>query len=191
MKSVRWSVRDRNTSCPPGCTVISGNALDKNSFASQIAPADTFVQLVGVTHPNPAKKDEFRAIDLGSAKAAIEAAREAGIKNFVYVGVAQPTPIMKFYIEVRAESEKMVRQSGLSATILRPWYVLGPGRRWPLILKPIYWLMEQIPSTRESAQRLGLITLEQVVAALTYSIENPPEGMRTLSVPEIRSKVTR
>jgi nucleoside-diphosphate-sugar epimerase len=85
----------------------------------------------------------------------------------------------------------MVRQSGLSATILRPWYVLGPGRRWPLILKPIYWLMEQIPSTRESAQRLGLITLEQVVAALTYSIENPPEGMRTLSVPEIRSKVTR
>ena len=175
---------------PPGCTVITGNALDKNSFASQIAPAETFVQLVGVTHPNPAKKDEFRAIDLGSAKAAIEAAREAGIKNFVYVSVAQPARIMKFYIEVRAKSEKMVRESGLNATILRPWYVLGPGRRWPLILKPIYWLMEQIPSTRESAQRLGMVTLEQMVAALAHAVENPPKGVRILGVPEIRAGQT-
>jgi len=175
---------------PPGCTVIIGNALDKNSFALQIAPAETFVQLVGVTHPNPAKKDEFRAIDLGSAKAAIEAAREAGSKNFVYVSVAQPAPIMKFYIEVRAESEKMVRESGMNATILRPWYVLGPGRRWPLILKPIYWLMEQIPATRESAQRLGLVTLEQMVAALAHAVENPQKGIRILEVPEIRASVT-
>ena len=173
---------------PPGCMVITGNALDKNSFASQIAPADTFVQLVGVTHPNPAKKDEFRAIDLGSARAAIEAAREAGIKNFVYVSVAQPAPIMKFYIEVRAESEKMVRESGMNATILRPWYVLGPGRRWPLILKPVYWLMEQIPATRESAQRLGMVTLEQMVAALAHAVENPPKGVRILSVSDIRAK---
>jgi uncharacterized protein YbjT (DUF2867 family) len=171
---------------PHGCKVIVGNALDKSTFASQIAPAETFVQLVGVTHPNPAKKDEFRAIDLGSARTAIEAAREAGIEHFVYVSVAQPAPIMKFYIEVRAESEKMVRESGMNATILRPWYVLGPRRRWPLILKPMYWLMEQIPSTRESAQRLGLVTLEQMVATMVCSIENPPNGVRILGVPEIR-----
>lgn len=51
---------------PDGCQAIPGDALDKNSFVSQIPPAETFVQLVGVTHPNPAKKDEFRAVDLGS-----------------------------------------------------------------------------------------------------------------------------
>jgi hypothetical protein len=45
----------------------------------------------------------------------------------------------------------MVRESGMNATILRPWYVLGPGRQWPLLLKPMYWLMERIPATRESA----------------------------------------
>src|ERR1700690_2807023 len=114
---------------PHGCQAIHGDALDKNSYVAQIAPAETFVQLIGVTHPNPAKKDEFRAIDLGSARNAIEASREAGIKHFVYVSVAQPAPIMKFYIEVRAEVEQMIAQSGMNATILRPWYVLGPGRR--------------------------------------------------------------
>jgi uncharacterized protein YbjT (DUF2867 family) len=174
---------------PHGCKVIAGDALDKNSFISQIPPADTFVQLVGVTNPNPAKKDEFRAVDLGSARVAIEAAREAGIRHFVYVSVAQPAPVMKFYVGVRAEAEKMIRESGMNATILRPWYVLGPGRRWPIFLKPMYWLMERIPSTRESAQRFGLVTLEQMVAALVRSIENPANGVRILGVPEIRGNV--
>ena len=171
---------------PHGCKVIPGDALDKNSFVLQIPPAETFVQLIGVTHPNPAKKDDFRAVDLGSARAAIDAAREAGIRHFVYVSVAQPAPVMKFYIEVRAEAEKMIRESGMNATILRPWYVLGPGRRWPVLLKPMYWFMERIPAARESAQRLGLVTIEQMVGALVRSIENPAHGMRILGVPEIR-----
>ena len=173
---------------PHGCKVIQGNAVDKSSFQSQIPPAETFVQLVGVTHPNPAKRDEFRAVDLGSARAAIEAAKGARVTHFVYVSVAQPAPIMKFYVEVRAEAERVIRQSGMNATILRPWYVLGPGRRWPLILKPVYWLMERIPSTRESAQQLGLLTIDQMVAALVRSVENPPQGVRILSVPEIRKE---
>ena len=174
---------------PHGCQVVHGDALDKNSFTSQIPPAETFVQLVGVTHPNPAKKDEFRAVDLGSARAAIQAARQAGVTHFVYVSVAQPAPVMKFYVAVRAEVEQMIRESGLNATILRPWYVLGPGRRWPLFLKPVYWLMERIPATRESARRLGLVTIEQMVGALAYAVENPTQGVRILGVPEIRENL--
>jgi uncharacterized protein YbjT (DUF2867 family) len=174
---------------PQGCQVVHGDALDKNSYTLQIPPAETFVQLVGVTHPNPAKKDEFRAVDLGSARAAIEAACQAGVAHFVYVSVAQPAPVMKFYVAVRAEVEQMIRQSGLNATILRPWYVLGPGRRWPLLLKPMYWLMERIPATRESARRLGLVTIEQMVGALAYAVENPAQGVRILGVPEIRGNL--
>ncbi len=150
---------------PHGCKVIPGDALDKNSFVLQIPPAETFVQLIGVT----------------PARASIDAAREAGIRHFVYVSVAQPAPVMKFYIEVRAEAEKMIRESGMNATILRPWYVLGPGRRWPVLQKPMYWFMERIPATRESAQRLGLVTLEQIVGALVRSIENPANGVRILA----------
>ena len=172
---------------PHGCKVIPGDALDKNSFVLQIPPAETFVQLIGVTHPNPAKKDEFRAVDLGSARASIDAAREAGIRHFVYVSVAQPAPAMKFYIEVRAQAEKVICESGMNVTIMRPWYVLGPGRRWPVLPKPMYWFMERIPATRESAQRLGLVTLAQMVGALVRSIENPANGVRILGVAEIRA----
>ncbi len=171
---------------PLGCAAVAGNALEKDSYARQVQPADTFVQLVGVSHPNPSKANEFRAVDLSSARAAVSAAVGAGIEHFVYISVAQPAPIMKVYVAVRAECENMIRASGLNATILRPWYVLGPGRRWPYLLMPMYWLFERFPTTRETARRLGLVTLEQIVRALAGAVENPCRGIRILGVTEIR-----
>src|SRR6266542_1610889 len=116
---------------PPGCEAVIGNALDSTTFVSRIAPADTFLQLVGVAHPSPRKAREFREVDLASAKASAKAAAAAGISHFVYVSVAQPAPVMKAYIEARAEGEAAIRATGLKATFVRPWYVLGPGHRWP------------------------------------------------------------
>jgi uncharacterized protein YbjT (DUF2867 family) len=172
---------------PVGCRPISGNALDRSTFAAKIAPADTLVQLVGVAHPRPSKAAQFRAVDLVSGLGSAAAAVEAGVKHFVYVSVAQPAPLMKEYIQVRAEVESALRASGLSATILRPWYVLGPGHRWPYLLLPVYWLMERLPSKRESARRLGLVTLPQMLLALVRAVEAPPRGIRIWEVPEIRA----
>jgi uncharacterized protein YbjT (DUF2867 family) len=172
---------------PAGCQAILGDALDGNSYASKITPSDTFVQLVGVSHPSPAKAAEFRSIDLVSGQNAVEAARIAGVQHFIYVSVAQPAPVMKAYIEVRSQCEAMIRGSGMNATILRPWYVLGPGHRWPYLLLPAYKLMEMLPSTREGATRLGLVTREQMVAALIDAVEAPARGVLIVEVPAIRA----
>ncbi len=171
---------------PAGCQPVFGNALDGNSYAGQIKPADSFVQLVGVSHPNPSKAAEFRNVDLVSCRGAVEAARAAGVQHFIYVSVAQPAPVMKAYIQVRSECEAMICQSGMNSTILRPWYVLGPGHRWPYFLLPIYKLMEMLPQTREGATRLGLVTLEQMSHALLRAVEAPSPGVSVVEVPEIR-----
>jgi uncharacterized protein YbjT (DUF2867 family) len=117
----------------------------------------------------------------------VAAATKAGARHFIYVSVAHPAPVMKAYIEVRMECEGMIRDSGMPATILRPWYVLGPGHRWPYGLLPVYWLLEKIPATRAGAQRLGLVTLDQMIAALLYAVENPSSDVRILDVPKIRA----
>jgi uncharacterized protein YbjT (DUF2867 family) len=96
---------------------------------------------------------------------------------------------MEAYIAVRTEGEAAIRASGLHATILRPWYVLGPGHRWPLLLIPMFWIAEQLPSVRAGARRLGLVTLCQMVVALRDAVENPSEGVRVVEVPEIRSSL--
>jgi uncharacterized protein YbjT (DUF2867 family) len=171
---------------PPGATAIPGDALNKESFVARVAPADTFIQLVGVPHPSPAKARQFREVDLVSALAGIAAAQEAGVGHFIYVSVAQPAPMMRAYQAVRAEAEAALRAARMNASILRPWYILGPGHWWPYALLPFYKLAELLPPTRDGARRLGLVTLRQMIAALTQAVEHPATGTRIVEVPAIR-----
>jgi uncharacterized protein YbjT (DUF2867 family) len=171
---------------PPGCTVVLGDGLDRATYAAQVGPADCFVHLIGVSRPSPAKAEQFRRVDLASAREAVAAAAAAAVGHFVYVSVAHPAPVMKAYTAARAEAEVTIRGSGLNATMLRPWYVLGPGHRWPVLFLPLYWLAGLAPLTRDGARRLGLVTLAQMVGILVWSVEHPAEGVRVLAVPEIR-----
>ncbi len=94
---------------------------------------------------------------------------------------------MQEYQAVRAVCEMVIGDAGLNATILRPWYVVGPSHRWPLALLPLYKAAELFQFTRPAALRLGLVTREQMVKALVWAVENPAEGIRYLDVPAIRS----
>ena len=180
--------RGSENKLPGGCESVTGNALEAATFVDRIGPADTFVQLVGVPHPSPAKAEQFRSVDLVSIRASVAAAVQAKVGHFIYISVAQPASMMKDYIAVRAEGEALLRSSGLKATILRPWYVLGPGHRWPIAFLPVYWLLECLPPTRESARRLGLIHLPQMLSALVAAVEEPSREIRIWEVPEIRRR---
>jgi uncharacterized protein YbjT (DUF2867 family) len=173
---------------PAGVEAIIGDALDSSTWAVRVKGCDTFVHLVGVAHPSPAKAAQFQSVDLAGARVAVAAAQSAGVSHFVYVSVAHPAPMMHEYIEARTAAEDAIRASGLNATILRPWYVLGPGRWWPLVLVPGYWLAELIPSTRESARRLGLLRWPQMIAAMADAVDHPSRGIRVLEVPQIRRR---
>jgi uncharacterized protein YbjT (DUF2867 family) len=176
---------------PAGCEPVFGNALDASRYQNLIAPADTLVQLVGVPHPSPRKAAEFKSIDLPSGLAAVAASISAGVKHLVYVSVAHPAPVMHAYIEVRTQVESAIRASGVDSTILRPWYVLGPGHRWPYLILPVYKLAEMVPSLREGALRLGVVTIRQMVSALVEAVEHPAAGVRVMGVPEIRAVESR
>ena len=170
-----------------GAEAIVGDALDPASVGAAARAGDTLVHLVGTPHPSPAKAAEFRRVDLPSVAASVAAARHAGAAQFVYVSVAQPAPAMKAFLAVRAEGEAIIRGAGLTATFVRPWYVLGPCHRWPLLLVPFYALARAVPRTREGAIRLGLVTIEQMIAALVLAIEQPPPAgtIRIVDVPAI------
>lgn len=177
---------------PPGAFPVEGDALEASTFAAAIPAGATVVHLVGTPRPNPTKAAEFRRVDLGSIRATSAAARAAGVRHLIYVSVAHPAPIMQAYIAARQEGEALVGATGIPATILRPWYVLGPGRRWPYLLLPFYRLFGWLPATRETATRLGLVTRCAMVAALVEAVETPPaRGVRVLGVPEIRQAGAR
>jgi nucleoside-diphosphate-sugar epimerase len=160
---------------PVGCEKIIGNALDAGTYSNTIQPATIFIHLVGVAHPSPGKKQLFREIDLASVQQAATAVRNEPIKHIIYLSVAQyPTNIMKDYQEVRAAGEALLLKTGIKCSFIRPWYVLGPGHWWPLLLKPVYWVGGLIPAFKEKAEKLDTVTIGQMISVVLHAIEHPP-----------------
>ena len=172
---------------PDGCKAVIGSPFDSKSYINSI-PADCiFIHLVGVSHPGPKKKLLFYSVDLASLKASIEAAKQAGVKHFIYMSVAQyPTKVMADYQEARRQGEETVLASGLTSTFIRPWYVLGPGHYWPILLLPVYGIAELVPSWRKKARAMGLVTIGQMINALVSAVKQPPQPYRILEIKDIR-----
>lgn len=185
-------VRSSASRVPKGCFVVFGDALNEASYADAARGSDTIVHLVGVAHPSPSKAAQFKSIDLASAKTAAVSATSARVSHIVYISVARPAPVMHAYMEARCQAEEAFRATAIPCTFLQPWYVVGPGHYWPVLILPIYKLFEVLPSTRETAERLGLVGVETMLRCLVRAIENPPQGetspveVRIWDVPTLR-----
>lgn len=162
------------------------DVFNAEAIAQLLAPGDTLIHLTGTPKPAPWKERQFRAVDLPSLQASAQAAHQSKVAHFTYVSVAHPAPVMQAYIKVRQEAEAFLAERKLPRTILRPWYVLGPAHWWPYLLKPVYALAENIPTQRDAALRLGLVTRAQMVAALLYAVEHPARDCRIVETAAIR-----
>lgn len=171
---------------PAGCNIVYGDALKSDTFKDNVKGCYTFIQLIGVAHPGPGKEKEFNEIDLVSVKESVKAARSAGVKQFIYLSVAEPAPVMKGYISIRKSGEKIISGSGMNAVFIKPWYVLGPGHYWPYLILPLYWLFMIIPGFSKTAKNLYPVKLSNVLNAILHFAENPSEGCLSITTKELK-----
>lgn len=172
---------------PVGTRIVIANPFDPNSFAGQVPPSAVFVQLLGIAHPSPKKAAQFISIDLQSVKVSLVAADKAGVAHFVYLSVAmEPSGMMHAYQQTRRTAEACCLKTNIPSTFLRPWYVLGPGHYWPVLLLPLYWMAYLIPSFRKKAKAFGLVTIRQMIRSLVNAVEAEPVRYRVLEIADIR-----
>jgi nucleoside-diphosphate-sugar epimerase len=170
-----------------GIETIIADPFDAKTFQQFIPKEAVFVQLLGVSHPSPKKAKQFHEIDLRSVKASADAAANAGVAHFIYLSVAMtPSKLMQAYQAVRSEGEKYCFDKTFSCSFIRPWYVVGPGHWWPIILLPFYGLAEIVPSWRKQARAKALVTIGQMLNALINVIENEPLPLRIIEIKDIR-----
>ena len=73
----------------------------------------------------------------------LEACREAGVKRFVHISVSNPSIDSALpYYRGKAETEALVRASGLPWRIIRPTLILG---KRDILLNNIAWLLRRFP----------------------------------------------
>lgn len=77
---------------PPGCAVITGDALGLRTYQDQVSAGSTFMQLVGAALPAPWMGAAFRSRVFEAVGCTRQSAQPA---HFVYVSVAHPAPVMR------------------------------------------------------------------------------------------------
>ena len=174
---------------PKGVRAIIADPFDASTFQNWIPKGAIFIQLLGVSHPSPRKKEQFREIDLRSVKTSADAAALAGVSHFIYVSVAMTeSEMMKDYRDVRKEGEAYLQAKHLVCTIIRPWYVVGPGHLWPVTLLPFYGVAKFFPSMKKKAEEMSLITIGQMLGTIMKAIESPPQTLRIFEIKHIKRK---
>ena len=173
---------------PKGAAAVTANAFDAQSFEHAVPTNCVFVQLLGVPHPNPKKAPLFDLIDLNSVKQSALAAKHAGVSHFIYVSVSmEPSSLLHAYQHTRKQGEEVCRNAGLNCTFIRPWYVLGPGHWWPVLLLPLYFIARLIPSLKHKAKAFDLVTIHQMIKTLINTVEAQPESLKIINIQEIKS----
>jgi uncharacterized protein YbjT (DUF2867 family) len=171
-----------------GAAIVAADPFDPNSLQSFIPKGAVFIQLLGVSHPSPKKAKQFKEIDLRSVKASADAAAIAEVSHFIYVSVARaPSKIMATYQAVRKEGEEYCKNKKLNCSFIRPWYVMGPGHYWPVLLLPLYSVAELVPTWRQKARAMALVTINQILRTLITAVDANPLPLRIIEIKQIRN----
>lgn len=109
----------------PGVTWVSGALDQPQALAQLVAGADAVLHIAGVV--NTPAREGFVAGNITATAHMLAATADAGISRFVHVSsLSAREPGLSHYGWSKAEAERLVTDSALDWTIVRPPAVFGP-----------------------------------------------------------------
>jgi uncharacterized protein YbjT (DUF2867 family) len=113
---------------------------DPAALTRSLEGADTLYNTYWIRFPRGESTFE-RAVE--NTRTLLAAAREAGVRRFVHVSVSNPSEDSPLgYYRGKAETERAVRESGLSHAIVRPTLVFGTE---DVLINNIAWILRRLP----------------------------------------------
>lgn len=111
-----------------GIEWVVGGLSDRVALAELVEGATAVIHVAGLTNtPDPR---EFEQANVAGTSALLYAAREAGVRRFVFVSsLSAREPALSAYGASKARAEEHVTASGLDWSIVRPPAVYGPRDR--------------------------------------------------------------
>jgi uncharacterized protein YbjT (DUF2867 family) len=110
---------------PGQVMAVQANLRHPETVAAALRGADAVVNLVGILAEGGRQK--FAAVHAKGSRAVAEAARDAGIKQFVHISAIGADPnSTSAYARSKAAGEDAVREAVPTGVILRPSIIFGP-----------------------------------------------------------------
>lgn len=175
---------------PPGARSVAGDLTDTGTLARVLAESepDCVVHLAAETaaQRDPAR---IREVNVEGTRRLLDVCRQAGSPRFVFASTVvtgdaggrlldedTELPVETEYGRSKQEGERLVRESGLDAVILRPSHVYGAGG----------WYAESIVSRLRQPGRFAMVgpgdnlwdvvRVEDVARAMADVVDRAPAG---------------
>jgi len=149
-----------------------------------LAGCDAVVSMIGTMRARFGEGDTYASSDVGTTRQLVDAAKGAKIDRFVLLS-SLGAGGTGAYLKAKGECERIVRESGLAWTIVRPSILVTPPnapssthgtRTAPPGLGAILGAVGCIPGLRGWADDTKPIPLDVVARALVQALERPTAG---------------
>jgi NADH dehydrogenase len=173
----------------PGLSVEyrKGDVTDHDSLKSAFAGIDTVIssqQFPNSPIENPGKGYTFEKVDAEGTENLVRAAKEAGVKRFVYLsGVGAAPDAERHWFRAKWRAETAVRESGMTYTIIRPSWVFGPE---DVALNRFLGMSRFLPFVpligNAGKQRLQPVFVDDVARAVAESLDKPAADSKVFEI---------
>lgn len=131
---------------------------DGEQLIETMAGYTTVLQLIGTMRKRFGTGDTYETSDIGTTRQLVEAAKRAGVDHFVLLSSTGAGRPIGAYLKAKAEAERLVRESGIPWTVLRPPAFEGEYHQ-PIPLLRVFTRLSILRNMRP-------IHLEQLAAVL-------------------------
>ena len=120
-----------------GYETATGSVTNLEEVQRAMLGVDTVIHLVSIIREVPQKGQTFDRVMGEGAENVIKAAKEAGVKRFIFMSALGATNISTPYFRNKMRGEEAVKQSGIPYIIFRPSIQIGPGGEFTALLKQL------------------------------------------------------
>lgn len=165
-----------------GVELVEGDVTNPETLRAAVSGADAVIHLVAILQGRP---EEFERVIGEGTRNLVDAAREAGVRRFVYVsalGLNERSRETVPYYRGKWEAEQAVTASGLEYVIFRPSFVFsGDGGALPMF-KRLARLTPVTPIVGSGTQRIQPIWIDDLVEFLVRGVDEPDAANRTFDL---------
>lgn len=155
----------------PGVEWIEGDVTLPETLGRAAFECDVVVHLAGCRASAPGASLE--AVNVAGTRNLLVAGLDSGVQRFVYVSALGASPAAGPYYRSRFQAEDAVMSSGVEYVILRPAVVYGPSDHFVTSILSLLRKFPVFPMLGDGTFRLQPVAVEDLVEALTQSVERP------------------
>jgi nucleoside-diphosphate-sugar epimerase len=166
---------------------------------------DTIIHCAGLVGSGRATNDDYFRINLEGTRALLEAAKKVNLRRFVFMSTAgvyglnmlkgnvdESTPLRESngYTNSKIAAEEVVRMSGITYTILRPYWITGGGDRFLIPALARLLMNDEFVYIGDGQQEWSLSVVENISSAVATAATHPAAVNKIYNVTDATVKIT-